>query len=1152
MDSTRYKKRPGTSGVLGELYESKLISLIYFRLKHDDSVEQFSLASNRDGTGNFDDICFLLKIKGFDKPLAVFLQAKHKQNNQLLKFTNETDLSKYYNSYLKIRRSFDPRNKDMIFGRNFDDTECFFILYTTAKDDGNNKIYEGIFNDYLDRLIGTGGSCTQPSYTDEDLDSLCNIVMKDEIRILAKQMAKFICNESDKEMWMNNDIMLRYHVLLALNVLDVSEIQSEGCRIASFRQEFFTNNDDFIVLIKNILCLEVLKKRKSEENDVHGLLLKFFKEPSDITTLSKLIGNVFTYKNDKLEFVSKSITHDLKRQLVKANVSQLIVYEAAELAAKDYLLSLKLKVPASFGNKDLTIRGNNKKIEKRLKYLTTKIQELLKQSKPNHIVTIDESLGDGLLQLNGGIASAVGNILVLDESSKLLKFTNNCDSLGNLAKAWYETLTSEINNVHEYKFDVKVKNFPRLSFARGEFDVSLVRDFYSKLLFCTNQANQNDVEKILREEIEDHPCNDVRNFRVRSELIFLKYHHEIQRLWLLPEGSYLTEKSKVFENAVANVMNEPLMGVMKNMLIIKNKVLKFNENVINRLLHEQIIGTIIVSGSCVLTVAKVEQYLESKYRVVLDLEYILKLPLTSYNTLCKELTNTSMDSIFIVVCNPIRDLRDFDRRLENIAKAIEGKQTIVVTNKMSADIMKEYFFQNSKVWVDERSNFTDLSIESQKNFLKTYKIKFQGEYVILDNIVDDESVGLIDKSVFYKLINDETVEIAASIYEKFNNFNKIDNECWYCYRNNFNKIDNECRYCYRIHNKYEKQFYIDRRVSRTKTQKDDKSDDVKNKVVKTLYDLEDDVVIITAEQGMGKTTFLSHLSLKTKELNPKVWIVRINSCDFHQYFRRCHRYSTEKILEFICQAALGDKSIELEWDGGFDRPIPVRINPLDHIEVSPFHYYVSKKIKVKGPVEYDFSNANDCCLCNPKVFQVKMFLHYYNRGKLVLLIDEFHEHIPELKEIVDECLKRKHKIWITTSSNLKLGFGSSYKIEYFSRSEQKIYLNLLWKFMMQCKNLYTIQKIEEIVDHMQIENKEILRAYVLLLEFLKAESMASGIDFAYDEYYNNFKMRYRLCESTIPDFPNDTTPKQLHAIAHYFDKTALNHYLLLFSESESE
>ncbi|KAJ8705718.1 hypothetical protein PYW08_012764 [Mythimna loreyi] len=565
-----YAKRPGTSGIQGQLYETKLISLIYFRMTHDDSIKQFSLATNRDDIGEFDDICFRADVKGFDKPLAVFIQAKHRENDKLLTFTSETDLAKYFSSYLKIRSTFSPNCKDVIFDGKFDDTECFFVMYTTARSEPNNKVYEGTYAEYLNELIGTGGRCTQPSYTDDDLDSLCKIHIKEQITTLAELLAQFICEESDCEMSMNNDIMLRYHVILAQNVLDVSEMQPEGHRIASFRQDFFMNSDEFIVLIKHILCLKVLKNRKTKNNEAQSLLLKFLSEPSDVTTLSELLGSVLTYRNNKLEFVNESTSVDLKRQLDKANVPQSTVYEATELAAKEYLLSLKLKVPASFGNKDLTIRGNNKKIEKRLKYLTTKFVEILQLSKPDRIITIDEYLGDGVLQLNGGIASAVGNIIVLDETSKLLKFTDNPESLGNVAKTWYETLTTEIKNLHEYKLDVKVKNFPKLSFERGEFDVSLVRDFYSKLLFYTNQANQNGVEKILREEIEDQPCNDVNNFRVRSELIFLKYHDEIQRLWMMPEGSYLTEKSKVFENAVANAMSVPLMDVIKNMNV-KNK-----------------------------------------------------------------------------------------------------------------------------------------------------------------------------------------------------------------------------------------------------------------------------------------------------------------------------------------------------------------------------------------------------------------------------------------------------------------------------------------------------------------------------------------------------------------------------------------------------
>ncbi|KAJ8704019.1 hypothetical protein PYW07_013313 [Mythimna separata] len=1130
MNSTSYTKRAGTSGIQGQLYETKLISLIYFRLTHDDSVEQFSLATNRDGIGEFDDVCFIANIKGFDKPLAVFLQAKHRENDKLLTFTSETDLAKYFSSYLKIRRTFDPSNKDMIFEGNFDDTECFFVMYTTTKGCPKNKMYEGAYAEYLNKLIGTGGCCTQPSYTDDDLDLLCKIVMKDQITTLATQLAKFICDESESEMSTNNDIMLRYHVILALNVFDVSEIQPEGHRIASFRQDFFTNNEVFIVLIKNILCLEVLKKQKSVENDVQSLLLKFLSEPSDVTTLSKLIGSVLTYKNDKIELISESITDDLQRQLDKANVPQATVYEAAELAAKEYLLSLKLKVPASFGNKDLTIRGDNKKIDKRLNYLTTKFIELLKQSEPNDIVTIDESLGDGFLQLNGGIACAVGNILVFDETSRLLKFIDNCESLGDLAKKWYEKLTTKIKKLHEYKLDIKVQKFPKLSFERGEYDMSIARDFYNKLLFYTNQATQNGVEKILREEIDNQPCSDVHNFKIRSELIFLKYHDEIQRLWLIPKvGSYLTEKSKVFENAVANAMSEPLMGVIKNMHNIKNKILTFNENAINRfaMQHDgRIIGTIIVSESCVLTVAKVEQYLGSKNHVVLDLEYILKLSLKNYNTLCKELTNTTKDHIFIIVCNPFRDLRDSDNRLENIAKAFDGKQIIVITNKTSVDIMKEYFCQNGmcmcrNVRDDDINGFDDLSVESQKKFFAAYNIKFQGKYVSLDVIIDDESAaaGLIDKKAFYELINDETVKIGNRV---LNNRISINNSVLY-----------DC-------NNYDKLFYIDRRVSRTKTQEHDKFYDVKDKVLETFYDLEDDVVLISGKQGMGKSTLLMYLSLKTKELDPKVWIVRINFRDQKDFSLRCN--INEKIVTLVCQSALCDKSFLLVYDEGISYHIPEKD--------SSFTYYVSRKKNEhlkESPVEYNFSKAN-LCSCDPRALEIKFFLHYYNRGKLILLIDDFDERIPEHKEIVDECRKRKHRIWITSesppSSNLQLWFGPSYKIENFSPLEQKKYLTLLWKFEIQFQNLYSIQDIEGIVDLMQTEHKEYLRAYVLFLEFLKAESMAEGFDFPYEEHYNRFKTKFGLCENTIPYFPDDITPRQLYEIAREFDENALNTWAL--------
>ncbi|KAJ8704058.1 hypothetical protein PYW07_013352 [Mythimna separata] len=1092
MSNTSYKKRDGTSGIQGQLYETKLISLIYFRMLHDNGIKQFSLATNRDDTGAFDDISFKANVKGFDKPLAVFIQAKHRENEKLLMFTSKKDLIKYFVSYLLIRRTFEPSSKDMIFGGKFDETECVFVMYTTAKDDPNNKVYEGDFAEYLNKLIGTGGSCTQPAYTDEDLDFLCKIVMQEHMKVLAEQLAKFICEDSGNEISMNNDLLLNYHVILALNVLDVSEIlysgKPEGHRIASFKQDFFTNNDEYLVLFKNKLCLGVLKKQQSEDTDLQSLLLMFLREPSDVKALSKLlIGRVLKYKNDKLEFVGKSVTDEQKRQLDKANVSPSTVYEAAELATKDYLLSRKLKASAFFGNKDLAIRGNDKSIQKRLNHLTKKIKEILEKSNSDHVVTIDESVDEGFLRLNGGIASAISNILVLDETSKLLKFTDSCESLGKVAKTWYETLNSDIPNLHKYRLDVKVKKFPKLSFERGECDEDLVRDFYNKLVFYTNQADQNRVEEILRKEIEAHPCNDVDNFKDRSGLIYVEYHDKIQKLWMTPkEGSYLTKKSKIYEKAVTYAMSQSLISVIKNMHNNKYQDFTFNDDAIKRLeLHGQILGTVIVSKSCVLSVAKVEQYLRNKDYVVIDLESIFKLPLKTHNILCKDLANVTKDKIFIIVCNTVHDSNNFTDRLETIAKAInDGKKIIVITNKISVEIMTKYFPAAKNVWKDERNVFTDLTADSQKKFLATFKIKLQGVEVSLDMIVDDMSVRLIDEDVFYKIVNNETVEIGKKA----------------------------------TYSNYEEQLYIDRRVSRIKTQEKHKFDDVKDKVIKTLYDLEDDIVLVTAEQEMGKSTLLTHLSLKTKELDPKAWIVRINLPEYEDVFKN-HRIaiSTLKSLEFMCQTALSDRSIELEGD--------------DLMEESPDKLFALKK----------------CSGSNSKVFQFKIFLHYYNRGKLIFVIDGFDEMNSEYKICFGTWLKtvksksRKHKIWITSSSSSRLEgwFGPSYKLQNFSHLDQEIYLKKLWKHKIQFKSLCTndLQNIEDFVDYMyRTRNKsEYLRVYKTFLEFLKTERLDVAIDFSYDECYNRFKTRFDLGEDTIPCIRDDATPEDLYKLAENLD-----------------
>ncbi|KAJ8705743.1 hypothetical protein PYW08_012789 [Mythimna loreyi] len=639
--------------------------------------------------------------------------------------------------------------------------------------------------------------------------------------------------------------------------------------------------------------------------------------------------------------------------------------------------------------------------------------------------------------------------------------------------------------------------------------MNLVKDFYSKLLFYTNQADQNGVEEILRGEIEDVSRNDVNNFKVRSDVIFLKYHDEIQKLWMTPKvGSYLTEKSKIYANAVSNAMSESLMGVLNIIHMTKNKEYKFKENAIKRFeLHGEILGTVISTGNCVLTVAKVEQFLGNKDHIVLDLEYIFKLPLKTHNTLCKELTNSSDEKILLIICNNFQRSRSSCKRLEDIAKAVDGKQIIIIANKVSIEIIAEYFSQASKMINDDSTVFTDLNVESQKKLLAMSKIKFQDADLSLETIVDDESAKLIDEEVLNQIINNETIVIGKTVCNS-----------------NYDKA---------------KPFYIDRRVSRTKKQEDDNFD-VKDKVLSTLYDLEDDVVLITAMPGMGKSTLLTHLSLKTKELDPKIWVVRINLLEHSKTLSKWQDektvVNTLESLNFICQAALSEET------DGFNKECEEYIE----LEESP-----------NGIV-----SLSKCSGVNTTVFQLKMFLHYYNRGKLIFLFDGFDEIFPHYEREALSLLKsvrsypRQHKMWITSrsfnhiKSVLEQEFGRSYEIEHFDRLEQDTYLYTYWKSKIRFENLNTeqIKNVQDFVNfmrdniprgrfciHSKIQHKPHFKVYMNFLEYLKVESIATDIEFSYDEYNCNM-MKFDSRKSVFTYFTNDfiAPPLHIYLLAEYF------------------
>ncbi|KAJ8705659.1 hypothetical protein PYW08_012705 [Mythimna loreyi] len=294
-----------------------------------------------DNIGIFDDICLRFKTKTLDKPLAVFIQAKHRENDTLLK----NDWATYFDSYMKIKQAFKPTNTDLIFKGQYDEIECFFVIYTTAKGDNNYETFESPYASSLNDIIGTTQDGQQTTVKYKDVEYLYKIIIKEQVIQLAKPIAKLFFDEiTDYQMFMNNEHVFIYHVILAQRFCKVSDIQIGNYRLAQVRPEFFDTEDENIMTFRSSLYKELIEKRRvRDDSEFKTLVTLFFDNPTDVLILSKVIGCVITHKND-------------------------------------------------------------------------------------------ESVEKGFLELNGGIASAVGNLLVLDDYSKMLKFNENIQELGDVAK----------------------------------------------------------------------------------------------------------------------------------------------------------------------------------------------------------------------------------------------------------------------------------------------------------------------------------------------------------------------------------------------------------------------------------------------------------------------------------------------------------------------------------------------------------------------------------------------------------------------------------------------------------------------------------------------------------------------------------------------
>lgn len=1082
VQEKKYAKRSGTSGVSGQFYETKLLSLVLHRALHDQEIENFYLAANINDIGDFDDVCFRYGN------VACFMQTKHRENIQKAKLrvdqvrstTGKLGLGVYFESFLKIKQRFSPEENDPMFHGKFEDIDTYFIFYTPSQEEFErklsadkkmcSKLHDIIYTSQKQIKEGiNSGDVFQFDYEDRDLDFLTTFIKNKELKILGSEFLKFILsNKNVQDIW-KIPLIKMYHPALAQKVISISEgletphcsgyinnlngqnvlgksNSTNNCLTGRFRTEFFDSEDSNLILLKEIFFQEIVfthsPKTRLSTTELKQAIQDIANNPCP-ETISVIIGSPikFDENTDKLSLDEKKLpssksneNQEIKYELQKIQVTRTMVKHAVHLAGHQKLKNLIFPLSPAFGNTDLkTNRKTKQKEQDRLNFLVEKFDLLIKhfadRNKNKKVKTIDLScdvvgphkiLELSHLDSNGGIGGAVGNLLKFDTKNKVLKF-NTRGVLRENARYMLNKLKEKTGeDMTNYEINVLIEGFPRDTFDTYSYDHNVAAQFLSKLWFYTGQAQEDIVENTLKKEINIHYNADKQLFHVHSDAIFLRFHDEIQKWWKKQNNAfYITEKSTIYDNAKKDIVDNPLLTVLNVMFIRKVKAIGVD-------FSDDVIETL-----------DLDEYLGKGKNQILNIVSDAVVLSAAKIMQRKNCTN----NYSFVNLDYVNSLPDDDRKMMVDELKLVKDMTLVLISETTLehslrdtlfDIL--HHFQNVDPTKKQIVVITDKPFEiNQADKLKVndYNLVYikDNNVSFLDLTSDSQTVLLEKYAITYQgqevklkvLLENSKELINGKLLWSLLNKEKVEvGETLYTHQ--YNEI---------------KSYYINRNLKRNDTEY----------VVGTLYDIEDTTVLIASQPCMGKTTLLTHLSLETKNINPTTWIVHINlSIDDNNITKLKYNDDMNAIMVFLCKATLKN----------FDELAKGSFTNVDNGEIT-FNLYNS-------------NNAEDIS------FELQLFIHCFNTDNIIFLFDGFDKIYPqntdEAFKIFNAIEQANKRMWITSDSYavkvLEDKFGTAYKLGRLSTVQQKSFLERFWSTNIQLEKL----------NHLQFNNITLLINYI--------------------------------------------------------------------------
>jgi len=154
----KFRRRPGSVGLHGELYGVKMAAFLFARALN--KTEEFRLASNVDGAGDFDDLVFRYRLREPDVWKTCFIQLKHKKKERTIRYSSLTQMSGDF-SLLKYFKSFCEIKNNASLDRNLKECGLFvdfeFVIYTNARMEGGFTLQGGDSDPLSILSSGTNG-----------------------------------------------------------------------------------------------------------------------------------------------------------------------------------------------------------------------------------------------------------------------------------------------------------------------------------------------------------------------------------------------------------------------------------------------------------------------------------------------------------------------------------------------------------------------------------------------------------------------------------------------------------------------------------------------------------------------------------------------------------------------------------------------------------------------------------------------------------------------------------------------------------------------------------------------------------------------------------------------------------------------------------